>query len=184
MGTRTVALLVLALIGMAGVGVGGAPEAFAQFGTRPPHGPTNFLGRDHPGKVTGLADEGLIVNLRDGGTQVVQFGEIWRIRKSFASDEPRGTSVIDFANNRLFVAMPLDGLIGGLGKKVPLTKLTAPNGDIVYMVASKVTDISHSLPGLHNPASKAVIGTRDGTQQVLEPVDDAKKIISDAHVMQ
>jgi hypothetical protein len=35
---------------------------------------------------------------------------------------------------------------------------------------------------LHNPASKAVVGTRDGIQQVLEPVADAKKIISDAHV--
>ena len=50
-----------------------------------------------------------------------------------------------------------------------MTKLTAPNGEVIYMVASKVTDISNALPGLHNPASKAVIGTRDGTQQVIEP---------------
>jgi len=114
----------------------------------------------------------------------VQFGEIWRIRKAFASDEPKGTSVIDFANNRLFVAMPLDILIGDLAKRVPITKLTAPNGEDIYMVASKVTDISNALPGLHNPASKAVVGTRDGTQQVLEAVDDAKRIISDAHVTQ
>ncbi len=50
------------------------------------------------------------------------------------------------------------------------------------MVASKVTDISRALPGMHNPASKAVIGTRDGTQQVVEAIDDAKRIISDARL--
>ena len=162
-----------------------APPAFAQAGpVRPPVGPKNFLGREHPGKITGVSSDGLVVNLRDGGTQVVQFGEIWRIRKAFVSDEPVGTTVIDFANNRLFVAMPLDGVIGDLGKKVPITKLTAPNGEMIYMVANKVTDISNALPGLHNPASKAVIGTRDGTQQVLEAVDDAKKIIAGAHVIQ
>ena len=150
---------------------------------RPPTGPKNFLGRDHPGKITRLSDDGIVVNLRDGGTQVVQFGEISRIRKAFASDEPSGTTVIDYANNRLFVATPLDGLIADLGKKVPMTKLTAPNGEMIYMVANKVTDIYNALPGLHNPASKAVVGTRDGTQQVLEAVDEAKKIISSAHVM-
>ena len=150
---------------------------------RPPTGPKNFLGRNHPGKITGLSNDGIVVNLRDGGTQVVQFGEIWRVRKAFASDEPAGTTVIDYANNRLFVATPLDGLIADLGKKVPMTKLTAPNGEMIYMVASKVTDIYNALPGLHNPASKAVVGTRDGTQQVLEAVDEAKKIISSAHVI-
>lgn len=157
----------------------GAQEAPAR-----PMGPKNFLGRNHPGKITKLSDDGMVVNLRDGGSQVVQFGEVWRIRKAFASDEPSGTTVIDYANNRLFVATPLDGLILDLGKKVPMTKLTAPNGEMIYMVASKVTDISNALPGLHNPASKAVVGTRDGTQQVLEAVDEAKKIISSAHVIQ
>jgi hypothetical protein len=183
MGKRIFALLALA-IGITGADAVFAPSAFAQAAPRAAHGPTNFLGRDHPGKVTGLAGEGIVVNLREGGTQVVQFGEIWRIRRAFASDEPTGTSVIDFANNRLFVAMPLADVIGGVGKKVPLTKLTAPNGDTIYMVANKVTDISRALPGLHNPASKAVIGTRDGAQQVVEPVDDAKRIIADARVTQ
>jgi hypothetical protein len=131
-----------------------------------------------------LSNDGIVVNLRDGGTQVVQFGEIWRVRKAFASDEPAGTTVIDFANTRLFVATPLDALIADLSKKVPMTKLTAPNGEIIYMVASKVTDIYNALPGLHNPLSKAVVGTRDGTQQVLEAVDEAKRIIASAHVMQ
>jgi len=184
---RRIATLLTMAIATAGAYGALAPKAAAQIpppASHKAHGPTNFLGKLHPGKVTGLADEGIIVNLRDGGTQVVQFGEIWRIRRAFAYDEPKGTSVIDFANNRLFVATPLPDLVAGVGKKVPLTKLTAPNGDVIYMVASKVTDISGALPGLHNPASKAVIGTRDGAQQVLEAVDDAKRIITDARVTQ
>ncbi len=148
------------------------------------NGPKNFLGKDRPGKLSGISDDGVAVNLRPGGAQVVQFAEIWRVRRAFASDEPHGATVIDFANNRLFVATPLDELIASLGKKVAITKLTAPNGESIYMVASKVTDISVAQPGVHNPASKAVIGTRDGTQQVLEPVGDARRIISEAHVVQ
>lgn len=50
------------------------------------------------------------------------------------------------------------------------------------MATGKITDISRSLPGLHNPLSKAVLGTRDGSQQVLEPADAAKQIVSAAHV--
>ena len=111
--------------------------------------------------------------------------DLARPRRPIASDEPAGTTVIDFANTRLFVATQLDTLVDqSLGKKVPMTKLTAPNGEIIYMVASKVTDIYNALPGLHNPASKAVVGTRDGTQQVLEAVDEAKRIIASAHVTQ
>ncbi|MFZ1107055.1 MAG: hypothetical protein WAN43_01725 [Rhodomicrobium sp.] len=179
--TPRYALLLIA--GMAAIANGClANAAFAQNSQRVVNGPKNFLGQKYPGKLTGLSDEGISVKLREGGSQVVQFGEIWRIRKAFASDEPSGTSVIDFANNRLFVATPLDELIASLGKKVAITKLTAPNGEIIYMVASKVTDISRSLPGLHNPASKAVVGTRDGTQQVIEAVDDAKKLIADARL--
>ncbi len=182
---RGILLFVLAAISTPSVAIDAGSPALAQTApVRPPTGPKNFLGRDHPGKITGLSPDGIVVNLRNGGSQVVQFGEIWRLRKAFASDEPAGTTVIDFANTRLFVATALDTLVADLGKKVPMTKLTAPNGEIIYMVASKVTDIYNSLPGLHNPASKAVVGTRDGTQQVLEAVDEAKRIISAAHVTQ
>jgi hypothetical protein len=148
------------------------------------NGPKNILGRNHPGRITQIEGEGLTVDLRDGGVQSVQFDQIWRIRRAFASDEPTGTSVIDFANNRLFVTTPLQTLVEELSKKVPITKLTAPNGDAIYMVASKVTDISNALPGLHNPLSKSVIGTRDGIQQVVEPADAARQIIAAAHVTQ
>ena len=131
-----------------------------------------------------MSPDGIVVNLRNGGSQVVQFGEIWRVRKAFGERRAGGRQVVDFANTRLFVATALDTLVADLGKKVPMTKLTAPNGEIIYMVASKVTDIYNALPGLHNPASKAVVGTRDGTQQVLEAVDEAKESSPGAHVTQ
>jgi hypothetical protein len=174
-----VAITLIALPG------GGFPaEALAQAVPQAPRRPIIILGRKHPGKVTGLVAEGVLVDLRDGGKQVVQFVEIWRIRRAFASDEPQGTTVIDFANNRLFVATPLANLVGDLGKKIPVVQLTAPNGETVYMVASKITDIFNSLPGLHNPLSKTVIGTRDGTQQVLEDAGNVKRLVSDAHTVQ
>ncbi len=155
--------------------------AHAQGAIQPTRSPRVILGRRQPGRITGLSDAGLIVDLKAGGTQAVQFAEIWRIRRAFASDEPQGTTVIDFADNRLFVATPLATVVDDAGKKIPLVQFTAPNGEIVYMAAQKVTDISNSLPGLHNPLSKSVIGTRDGSQQVLEAADAAKRMVADAH---
>jgi hypothetical protein len=157
-------------------------EAIADTVPQMGHRPLIVLGRQHPGRITGQLDEGVVVDLQGGGTQVVEFGEIWRIRRAFASDEPKGTSVIDFANNRLFVATPIGGLVSDIGKKIPLGQFTAPNGEIVYIAAGKITGISNALPGLHNPASKSVIGTRDGAQQVLEPADAAKQIVAAARV--
>jgi hypothetical protein len=177
-------LVVLALAPSWALAPAAVPSALAQTAMKAPSRRIIVLGRKHPAKVTRLDDEGVVVDLRDGGTQVVQFGEIWRIRRAFASDEPPGTSVIDFANNRLFVATPLAGLIENVGKKIPLTQLTAPNGEAIYLAANKVTDIYGALPGVHNPLSKTVIGTRDGTQQVLEPIDEAKRIIAAAHPTQ
>jgi hypothetical protein len=155
--------------------------AQAQASLQPTRTPRVVLGKKYPGKVTGFLEEGVTVDLKDGGTQIVQFGEIWRIRRAFVSGEPAGTTVVDFAENRLFVAMPVASLIGDVGKKIPLVQFTAPNGEIVYMAAGKVTDIAAALPGLHNPASKTVIGTRDGTQQITEPADAAKRIVTEAH---
>jgi hypothetical protein len=156
-------------------------HAYAQAAGQPTRNPRIVLGRQHPGRVTRYSDDGIVVDLKDGGTQVVQFGEIWRIRRAFASDEPPGTTVVDFADNRLFVATPVASLVADMGKKIPLVPFTAPNGEAVWMAAKKVTDITNSLPGLHNPLSKSVIGTRDGAQQVLEAADAARRMVADAH---
>ncbi len=172
----TVRAAALALV-FAQIAVPAAADSVSQ----PGHRPLIVLGRNHPGKITGQGEDGIVVDLRNGGTQAVQFNEIWRVRRAFVSDEPPNATVIDFANNRLFVATPLAGLVADLGKKIPIAKFTAPNGEIVYMVTDKITDISKALPGVHNPSSKSVIGTRDGAQQVLEAMDDAKRIAAEAH---
>src|SRR5208282_2369840 len=93
-------LLALALICGAAASLPPVP-AQAQSALQPTRTPRIILGRKHPGKITGVSNEGVAVDLKDGGTQVVQFGEIWRIRRAFVSGEPPGTTVIDFADNRL-----------------------------------------------------------------------------------
>ena len=173
--------LALALTCLAGPGAPAAAQSSSAF--QPTHSPRIVLGRRHPGRITSLSDDGVVVDLKDGGTQAIQFGEIWRIRHAFASDEPRDTAVVDFADNRLFVATPVATLVGDVSKKIALVQFTAPNGETIYMAASKVTDIFNSLPGLHNPASKTVIGTRDGVQQITEPADAAKRMVAEAHTV-
>lgn len=181
MARKRIVIAALAAFSVSSFAMADLSPALAQV-NRPAKGPRTVLGRDHPGKVIKLSDEGFLVEIRGSGKQLVRFDEIWRVRTAFVSDEPENTSVIDYADTRLFVASPLDSLLDGLSKKAPLTKLTAPNGQVVYMVANKITDISRALPGLHNPASRAVIATRDGTQQVVEAADEAKKIVAAAHV--
>ena len=134
------ALILLLPVAIAGAEAILLQHAYAQASTQPTRNPRIVLGRKHPGRVTSFSDGGIAVDLKDGGTQVVQFGEIWRIRRAFASDEPPGTTVIDFADNRLFVATPLANLVADTGKKIPLVPFTAPNGEVVYMAAKKVTD--------------------------------------------
>jgi hypothetical protein len=146
------------------------------------NGSTNILSRGHLGRITQITSDGLTVNLRDGGTQVVEFNEIWRIRRAFAANEPPGTTVIDVAHNRLFVETRLSDVIANVSRGVPLTKLTAPNGEGIYLAAAKIIGVSNALPELHNPLCKTVIGTHHGVQQVLEPVDATRRIIAEAHV--
>jgi hypothetical protein len=120
--------------------------------------------------------------LNDGSSQILDLNEIWRIRQALASDEAPGTTVIDIANGRLFAQSQLLDVVAAVSKKVPLTKLTAPNGQAIYIAATKITRVSNALPWMHHPLSKAVIWTRDGTQQVLEPADAARRIIAAARV--
>lgn len=178
-GLRVIVLLAVALTCLDGAGAW-AP-AQAQSALQPTKSPRVVLGRKHPGTVTGVTDDGVAVDLKDEGPQLVQLAGIWRIRQAFVSGEPRGTAVIDFADSRLFAVTPVADIVGDVGKKIALVRFTAPNGETVYMAASKVTDIMAALQGLHNPASKTVIGTRDGTQQITEPVDDAKRLLGAAH---
>jgi hypothetical protein len=174
-----VTVLALALVTFDGYSVPAAAQSAAMF--QPTHGPRLVFGRKHPGQVTSFSDAGVVVDLKENGTQLIQFGEIWRVRLAFASDEPGGTAVVDFADNRLFVASPVANFAGELGKKIALVQFTTPNGEPVYIAAGKVTEIFNALPGLHNPASKTVISTKDGMQQITEPADAAKRMVAEAH---
>ena len=169
----------LALLALLAVVI--APEPAPAAAARTFNGPANIFGNWHTGRITQFKDDSLTVDLMAGGTQAVKFKDIWRIRQAFASDEPPGTTLIDLANNRLFVETPLSDVVANVGRKVPLTKLTAPNGEGIYIAAAKITGISNALPELHNPLSKSVIETRDGIQQVVESADTARQIIALAH---
>jgi hypothetical protein len=160
------------------------PQMAIAQAARAPSRATTIIGRHDPARIEGLDDGGVIVETKNRGREVVRFVEIWRIRRSFASDEPRGTTVIDFANNRLFAATTVPDLIQLVGQKLPLIKLTAPSGETIYLVASKITDVFPSLPGVHNPNSRTVAGTRYGIQQVQEPIGTVQSIVAAAKPQQ
>lgn len=114
--------MILLALALSFVAFAGSPTpAHAQSAFQPTRGPRIILGRRHPGRITGLSDSGIVVDLKDGGTQTVQFNEIWRIRRAFAYDEPPGTTVIDFADNRLFVATPIATVVDDAAKKFRLS---------------------------------------------------------------
>lgn len=158
------------------MGAAFAADQRANLHPRPPV----ILNQGHAAKLSGVVDGGISVETLNGGHQIVGFNDIWRIRRAVAIDEPSGSTVIDFAENRIFVATSVADLLPLLDKNVPLVKFTSPNGDVIYMAANKVTDIFRALPGVHNPNSQTVIGTRDGIQQVKEPLDAAQRIVAAA----
>ncbi len=156
-------------------------DAAAQLAS-PAHGRTKVIGRQHPARLAGLAADGITVETRDIGQQVVRFTDIWRVRRALTSDEPSGACVIDFANNRLFVAASVADVTGMLGQHLQLVQFTSPGGDRIYLVANRVTDVYEAQPALHNPASKTVVGTRYGTQQIQEPIETVQQAIAAARI--
>ncbi len=140
------------------------------------------IGRRHPARLSGITDDGITVETQDSGPQIVRFADIWRIRKALANGEPSGASVIDFANTRLFVATSVTELTGTLGKHLQLVQFTSPGGDQIYLVASQVTNIYDADRALHNPASKTVISTRYGIQQLQEPKEAVQQSLAAARV--
>ncbi len=123
------------------------------------------------------------VETLDGGKQTVQLNEIWRIRPSFASDEPPGATVIDYAQSRLYVADPIKVLVEKIGVQLPLAEFTSPGGQHIYLVAAKVTEVYRATGSNYHPNAKSIIGTRDGSQQVQETQDEAMRIIETAKLL-
>jgi hypothetical protein len=173
---RQLALLAVACIGMAN---GRAVLPSARAAAQSVNG-----GRVNAGRITQITGDGLVIAVRDGGLQPVEFEDIWRVRQAYAIDEPEGTVVIDYAGSRLYVESRLSDVIVAVRGKVPLTKFTAPNGQAIYLSAAKVTNVSNSLPALHNALSKTVIGMSAGSQQVQESAAAARRIVAEARAKQ
>ena len=104
----------------------------------------------------------------DGATQQVNPDEIWRIRATSASGEPRGAVVIDYGFERVYVKESLASVVEKVDGVRPLKKFTLPGGAPVYIVAAKVTGVTRSIPHLHHPSAHAIIVAREGQTQVQE----------------
>ena len=120
------------------------------------------------------------VKLLSGEMRSVRADQIWRIRLSFSSDEPVGATVLDFAFDRLYISNSVDDIAARIGGKELLARFTTPNGLPVYIVASKVIETYKAIRGHHHPAAKAIVGTREGIQQIREPQERAVEIIRSA----
>jgi len=179
---RKLALFAVACLGLAD---GQAALPSARAAAQSANGGRLYI-PDHgnAGRITQITGDGLTVALRNGGLQAVEFEDIWRVRQAVAIDEPEGTIVIDYAGSRLSVEARLSDVIVAVRRKVPLTKFTAPNGQAIYLSAAKVTSVSNSLPALHNPLSKTVIGMSVGSQQVQESAAATRRILAEARAEQ
>ncbi len=120
------------------------------------------------------------VKLLNGEMRSVRANQIWRLRPSVSHDEPEGATVLDFAFERLFVANSVEDIAEKIGGMRRLARFTMPNGQPVYLVASKVIETFKAIRGQHHPEANTVVGTREGTQQVRETQERAIEIITSA----
>ena len=62
----------------------------------------------------------------------------------------------------------LDDVVKSVGDQVNIQKFTMPGGAPAHIVVGKIVDVQRSLQARDHPKSKALITTREGTQQVRE----------------
>lgn len=114
------------------------------------------------------AAETLTLQTLDGDTQQVNPEEIWRIRATSTSDEPRGAIVIDYGWERVYVKESLASVVEKVGGVRPLKKFTLPGGGAVYIVVAKVTGVTRAIPQVSHPNAHTIIVCREGQTQVQE----------------
>ena len=124
------------------------------------------------------AAETLTFQTLDGDTQQVNPDEIWRIRATSTSDEPRNAIVIDYGWERVYVKESLASVVEKVGAVRPLKKFTLPAGGPVYIVLAKVTGVTRAIPQVSHPNAHAIIVSREGHTQVQE----TREAISEALV--
>ena len=104
----------------------------------------------------------------DGDSQQVNPDEIWRIRATYTSDEPRNAIVIDYGWDRVYVKESLASVVEKVGGGRPLKRFTLPGGGPVYIVLAKVTGVTRAIPQVSHPNAHAIIVSREGQTQVQE----------------
>ena len=124
------------------------------------------------------AAETLTFQTLDGDTQQVNPDEIWRIRATSTSDEPRNAIVIDYGWDRVYVKESLASVVEKVGAVRPLKRFTLPAGGSVYIVLAKVTGVTRAIPQVSHPNAHAIIVSREGHTQVQE----TREAISEALV--
>ena len=73
----------------------------------------------------------------DQDVQQINLDEIWRVRAASASDEPAGSTVLDYAFERVFVNDALEKVVGRIGEHRHVKRFTLPSGAPVYIVAER-----------------------------------------------
>ena len=119
---------------------------------------------------TGAVDRNAPISFRtlDGDILQVDLDEIWRIRAAIGRDEPAGSTVIDYAFERLFVGDPLETVVEEIRLRRDLRQFTLPSGAPIYIFPEKIIGIKRSIPNQHHPNSRSILIAREGEQQVQE----------------
>ncbi|MGB0086684.1 MAG: hypothetical protein WBP94_15105 [Rhodomicrobiaceae bacterium] len=104
----------------------------------------------------------------DGDVEQVAVDQIWRIRAASTHGEPAGTTVIEYAYERIFVKDSVENVVSKVSEYRNVKKFTSPGGEPIYIVTDKITGILRPIPNEHHQNAKAIIVTREGQQQVQE----------------
>jgi hypothetical protein len=119
------------------------------------------IDKSHPAAIEPQVTQ-LTFQTVDGDTQQVNSEDIWRIRATSTSDEPRGAIVIDYGFERVYIKESMASVVEKVNGVRPLRKFMLPGGGPVYLVAAKVTGITRTIPNLSHPNAHAIIISRWG----------------------
>jgi hypothetical protein len=116
----------------------------------------------------------------DGSTILIDATQIRMFRPAYGSEEPAGTKVIHFAEQRQFTPETGDQLAVRLQGIIASAQLTTPIGLPVWVDARKVSSVYPPTPDKHHSAVRAVLTVDDREQQLTEDVPTAGDILARA----
>ena len=127
-------------------------------------------------RTRSVGGDELLFTTLDNDTQNINAEQIWRVRSASISDEPAGSIVIDYGDERIFVKGSLDNVVEKIRTQRELRKFTSPSGAPIYIAPDKVIGINRPIPHQHHENSHSIIIAREGQQQVQE----TRQAITDA----